>query len=989
MLCKRTFLLVAYFFFIDYCLQAQQLPFVHYTPKDGLISNAVRSAYQDSKGRIYFITFGGLSVYDGARFTNYTTEDGLATEIVNDIIEMGDDSLWIAVNSAKVNCLVKGKISVLRTADNFLPLVNKFLKTSTGELYALGDYGLYVFKNNSFVQVPLVNKEGKDVSSYLSSALEIDGLLMIQTDLFLHKPQGAIYVYDPALKKIVSEEYNSTVLFATFSPENDIWLTTKQGIRLLDKTALLQKKIFRLLPVPSKYEHISGILTNFLFFDKSGTLWLKWKSDLSKTENDGKTTLITTGNGLAFPNIHSVYEDREGILWFCTQDEGVEKLVTTNIEHFTSLGNRRITDVSPNRAGDSVWMYDDLNQQVLLFSNNTKTTYPVNKGNIEVKNILPQNNGVWLIGLEKTGWFRLVNKKVFTGKYTYSDNKSANYYITRPIIDPYDNIIVSGPQLTVLSGNKKIFTLPFNFLIDQIATDSHNRLWIVSRSNKLIVCSINPGNPAKYLEVIKEFDKELPTNSPRSLSIDRDDNVWIGTRFEGLYYLRLNDLQIISWRKFSVGTGLTENFIHYLYCDKDNTIWSCSPGGLDNIRLENGKFHTYNITKSNNIYQYTHKIFEDNTGVKWVLTSTGIIKIHPRHYSSPSPVPALLITELTAENESIPDYRNKKEFDFFHNDLGFKVAAPSFYDEKQIQYSYLLKGKSNSLWSEPSNNATINFINLQPGNYQLLIKASFPDAKYPDQVISYSFMILPPWWQTWWFKILVAFLTLGLLVGIIRSYFKSKLEKQKKAAEKQQDIAKERTRIALDMHDDLGAGLSTIRFLSEKVRRNTFSDITRADVEKMAHTSNELVENMNEIIWAMNEKNDTLEDLLFYTRSYAKEYCEEHQLNCIVYFPENIAPVSVSGELRRNVFLTVKEALHNIVKHAGATAVEIQILLDNNLTVSIKDNGGGFLQINKDNAGGGNGLKNMKKRIESIGGNFVSQNGFGVTIKIEVPLQKV
>jgi len=209
-------------------------------------------------------TFSGLSVYDGARFTNYTTEDGLAAEIVNDIIEMGEDSLWIAVNSAKVNCLVNGKISVLQTADHFLPLINKFLKTRSGELYALGDYGLYVFKNNRFIQIPLINHAGKDVSSYLSSALEIDGVLMIQTDLYLHKPQGAIYVYDPAVKSIVSEEYNSNVLFATVSTENDIWLTTKQGIRLLDKEALLQRKVFRLLPLPSKYGHLSGIRTNFL-----------------------------------------------------------------------------------------------------------------------------------------------------------------------------------------------------------------------------------------------------------------------------------------------------------------------------------------------------------------------------------------------------------------------------------------------------------------------------------------------------------------------------------------------------------------------------------------------------------------------------------------------------------------------------------------------------------------------------------------------------
>src|SRR4030095_255426 len=137
-----------------------------------------------------------------------------------------------------------------------------------------------------------------------------------------------------------------------------------------------------------------------------------------------------------------------------------------------------------------------------------------------------------------------------------------------------------------------------------------------------------------------------------------------------------------------------------------------------------------------------------------------------------------------------------------------------------------------------------------------------------------------PWWQSWWLRIGVLLL-LGLIVTLlIRSYYKRKLEKQKMEFEKQKAVELERTRIATDMHDDLGAGLSSIRFLSEKVKRNSFSDVTKDDIDKMQFHSNELLEKMNEIIWAMNERNDSLEDLLFYTRYYIQEYCEEHNLNC-------------------------------------------------------------------------------------------------------------
>src|SRR4029079_14959980 len=174
--------------------------------------------------------------------------------------------------------------------------------------------------------------------------------------------------------------------------------------------------------------------------------------------------------------------------------------------------------------------------------------------------------------------------------------------------------------------------------------------------------------------------------------------------------------------------------------------------------------------------------------------------------------------------------------------------------------------------------------------------------------------------------------------------------------EKQQALEKERARIASDMHDDLGAGLSSIRFLSEKVKRYT-SDVTKNDVEKMADISLELIENMNEIIWAMNEKNDTLEDLLYYTRSYAKEYCEENELDCQISFPESIPEKFVSGEFRRNIFLIVKESLHNIVKYAEASQVSISIKVNDHLELLISDNGKGFSSEMPESTSSGNGLR--------------------------------
>jgi hypothetical protein len=140
-------------------------------------------------------------------------------------------------------------------------------------------------------------------------------------------------------------------------------------------------------------------------------------------------------------------------------------------------------------------------------------------------------------------------------------------------------------------------------------------------------------------------------------------------------------------------------------------------------------------------------------------------------------------------------------------------------DEKQILYSYQLQGSTTNVWTVPSNNAVASFIDLRPGKYALNIKAKFPAGRYPEQVLQYKFSISPPWWQTWWFRALAALLISGLFIIAFRFYYHRKLERQQMILEKQQAIDQERSRIAADMHDDLGAGLTKIKYITEHILR--------------------------------------------------------------------------------------------------------------------------------------------------------------------------
>jgi signal transduction histidine kinase len=235
----------------------------------------------------------------------------------------------------------------------------------------------------------------------------------------------------------------------------------------------------------------------------------------------------------------------------------------------------------------------------------------------------------------------------------------------------------------------------------------------------------------------------------------------------------------------------------------------------------------------------------------------------------------------------------------------------------------------------------------------------------------------------------LAFFLMGLtyknrkeLIEEIKNKEALKLEAEKRDFETQLAVIKaqqeERNRISADMHDDLGAGMTSIRLYSELAKGKLVNNPI-PEIEKISSSANELLGKMNAIIWSMSSSNDTLSNMIAYIRSYALEYFEDTGINCRIDIPANLPNIQVIGEIRRNVFLVVKEALNNILKHSKATEVNIKLVRDDNsLTLYIQDNGTG---INMEKLRQfGNGLKNMKKRMADIDAEFTIENKNGTLI---------
>lgn len=977
--------------FISPVSRGQEYLFVHYNPKDGLVNNRARFIYQDSRGRLYISTFGGMSVYDGSRFINYTTENGLSTSLVNDIHELGDDSILIVPNSRAMHVMVHGVIRNVRTADNFYPVTNQLVKCSDGFFYAISDDGFFRWEKERFVKVPLTTANGTEAGPYLIYAVESKGNLFILTDPLLSSYPGtaSLIVYNLQTHKVLTAGQPNRFTALTLSPSGDVVVSALDGIYTINQ-AMLTRDSISLSTLSSPYREASKIQCEYMMFDRAGNLWVAKGKEIIKTGRDGVRTVIGVGGNLPVTLISSIFEDREGNVWVAYAQSGIARLQSQHIRYYPQVQpDFTINDLFARSNSDSVWAFDWFGHRLLLLTGNSRQIFQGVGPMPSSGHILFGQSG-WMTSQRTIYRIHFLPGNHFNLTATYTDSATIDGW---NCFDRRNNIVSSNGRLTVFGPDGEA-KLAVSNLADQVAIDRFNRIWIVTRANRLLLVEEVDTAGGIRLRTIATW-MATPGASPRSVVTDNEGRVWVGTRDHGLYCMYFDGLRIRTIRQLTMKDGLSENFVRCLYCDPDNTIWAGTASGLDKIHWQKDSFTIVNIAPGHEMS--VDKIARSAGDVHWALSTGGYLQIFPSVALRSKYLPQLLFSQVLLGNEIMPVVPGRKlSLSYDQNALSFYVSVPSFTDEGQAQYSYLLEGSSDSRWSAPSNQTAINFVNLPPGNYTLRVKAHFQSGLYSDVTGAYAFGIQPPWWQTVAFRIAIALLLAAAIWWAIRGYTRRRLNAQRVVLERQKAIEKERTRIATDMHDDLGAGLSRIKFLSDTIgiKQQRHQPIDE-EITGIREYSKEMIDKMGEIVWALNQKNDLLSDLLSYTRSYAAAYLMQAGINARIDAPEEFPSRFVSGEFRRNVYLAVKEALHNIVKHSDAQSVHMKMEVTRELSIILQDDGIGF-----DRSAirpFANGLHNMKLRIEELGGVLNIQSrapgsgaseggGQGTTVTMTVPI---
>ena len=377
--------------------------------------------------------------------------------------------------------------------------------------------------------------------------------------------------------------------------------------------------------------------------------------------------------------------------------------------------------------------------------------------------------------------------------------------------------------------------------------------------------------------------------------------------------------------------------------------------------------------------------------------------VDPSHLSINTLPPPVVIESILVNDEPRPRYpadgqrlalapgAHRLEFQY----TGLSFAAP-----ERVCFKYRLEGLGPK-WVDAGTRRTVNFNFLPPGNYTFEVIACNNDNAWSPTSAQLSFTILPSFWQTVWFRAVcllgvVALASAGVWYGMQR-----RMRRALELVERQRAVERERARIARDIHDDLGASLARINLLSQSVSRTIREpEPARQELHGITDTVRQTMRTMDEIVWAVDPKHDTLDSLANYLSKLAQELMAPSGIRCRLNFPLYLPPWPVTAEVRHNLFLAFKEILHNAIKYSKASEVKITLETgEDTFALIVEDNGCGFALNSRANQSDGrdkgpargHGLQNIKQRLDEVGGRceIVSEPGAGTRIRLLVRVQNL
>ncbi len=987
--------------------QTTQLNFTHYDEDDGLSENSINSLYQDSRGFIWIGTALGFNRFDGKNFKKFYPKDLLLhhqnKEFCKVFFENEQQSLICLIGNLEAYTFhtVSQKLYPInalknRTCTNFQRLDDHSIAVSTMDT-------LLVFDNQFHFKYHIIPPTFQKEMSVQVRKLDYRTLLV-------YTPNEH-FIYDLQTKKFVAlnyqipiEENHKTGFSVLHWDENkrEIYISNYfKGLYIVN----LKGEVLYHWHNQRKGEKLVANCNGFMLdpFQKNWA-WLSGENGLSKVNLQTKQIInlhnINHSHGSFSPvNITRFIFDNTKNLWIATPKGLFRKNELSEFIRIHPLPEtKEVEFMNMVQAVDGNFYISTYFGPVWKLSRKDGTIK-------EIKGF--SKKGSWFVFSD--GAYIVQGGSGTSLNYMHSLTKkhTTRYFLDR--LFPQSDLIVLGFRHSNgdiwFSGNQKGGLVRYDFKTKEYSrfssalknfSDSYftcyaesadGDLWFGSnRSSALVHWD---SRTEKFHEInFKEIftQKGILRSGINVIRADQKGQIWIG--FDGSGLLQYNP-KTKTFLTFNRSDGLPSNFIHNLIFDDKNRLWIGTNKGLSCFFPNSKKVISYNQKNGFPCESITSNcgLFDEEKKEVWMTTGNLLFSFQPEQIIRRNKGKInVFIDEFVVNNVSMLSHPNAHfKLKPTQNNLRIRFGAVHAHSDREVEYSYRLYGGSPT-WIYCDAQNQINFPNLSPGEYEFLVRARFKGApKWTWLKSNLTFTVLLPWYKSWWFILLICLGTLLISHFIIRMYLAKKIALQKATTERQLAVQMERERIAFDMHDDLGSGLTKISYLSKAAVKKVAKI---EELEKIQNTSLELVENMSELIWAMKVENDSLVNLLTYIKHYAVDYLDGNSLVNTFQLPEIQSDFYVSGETRRNIFLMVKEALHNIVKHASATEVAIQIELNDVLRILIKDNGKG-LPIAMNKKSDGTGLSSMRNRAERLGGSVTLQSASGTQIEFRFPLLNI
>ncbi len=912
---------------------------------EGYRSGPVHALLGDDQGALWIGSIGGLTRWSGGRngqFVSYATRDGLPADSVTALAEDGERQIWVGTE-AGLTAWKSGHPVRLGGVEQFRgKTITALFKERNGAMWVgVAGTGVFCYSGGKFAELTEPSVEG----------------LLRDAHCLLVDRSGALWI----------------------GAGDDVVLC-RQGEQ------------WRRYRIP---RHLTRPFVSALAEEPDGTIWAGSVSEGLFQFKGGKLSAINAANGLSDNLVQSLLIDRDGSLW---------------------VG----TDAALNRRG---------RKSLAAFGQNEGLGYGAVQGLAEMA------AGELWAGKPSEGVYRWEG-----GKFMLSRHEPVNVLLTAR-----DGTCWAGGPRTVLHFNDpkgspdqaEVFELA-GLNVSALEEDSRGVMWAGTREGQLWklvdgqwrgatnlwlthpITAIVHGSDAslwigtegaglyRFLgEQRVHYDKSrgLLSDLVRTLRLDADGTLWIGTAGGGLARWRGGRVTTFTTRE-----GLPDNTISEVLDDGLDRLWLGCNRGIACV----GKSDLEAVAagRATAVYPQVYgaadgMVSEEcaggfspaglraKSGLLWFPTLKGVVVADPRSHGLNGQPTTVALEEVLVDGAQagrsqtdagaddtlrIPPGRHGLEVHY----TGLNFDAP-----ERVRFRYQLEGWDSD-WVEAGRRRIALYSYVPPGNYRFRVKACNSDGIWNESAAVLALDVAPYFWQTRVFIGLVALGVLGGVGGTVRFVEKRKLQRRLKQLEQERSVERERARIAQDLHDDLGSSLTRISLLSDLTKTDRENPaLVEAHANRISQSAAQTVRALEEIVWAVRPGSDSLQSLVEYIAHFANELFENDRTRCRLDLPPNLPSQPLPPEIRHNIFLVVKEALTNALKHAGAKEVRVQAkVAGNSLEIIVQDDGRGFNPGTRTGESLRNGMGNMRRRADAMGATLSLQSapGKGTAVRLKVDL---